>query len=82
MVCVLMFKTQYFILRIHFVLESVSLPAEKPRLRYSGRGRLRCAAAFWERICFDIDLFRGMVEGVFPEVGLGLAGDPFAQEIA
>ena len=23
-----------------------------------------------------------MVEGVFPEVGLGLAGDPFAQEIA
>lgn len=36
----------------------------------------------WERICFDLDLFRGMVEGVFPEVGLGLAGDPFAQEIA
>ena len=43
---------------------------------------LRCAAAFWERICFDLDLFRGMVEGVFPEVGLGLAGDPLAQEIA
>lgn len=80
--CVLMFKTQYFILRIHFVLESVSLPAEKPRLRYSGRGRLRCAAAFWERICFEIDLFRGMVEGVFPEVGLVLTGDPLAQEIA
>lgn len=43
---------------------------------------LRCAAAFWERICFDLDLFRGMVEGVFPEVGFGLAGDPLAQEIA
>ena len=43
---------------------------------------LRCAAAFWERICFDLDLFRGMVESVFPEVGLGLAGDPLAQEIA
>lgn len=36
----------------------------------------------WERICFAVDLFRGMVEGVFPEVGLGLAGDPLAQEIA
>lgn len=43
---------------------------------------LRCAVAFWERICFDLDLFRGMVEGVFPEVGFGLAGDPLAQEIA
>ena len=43
---------------------------------------LQCAAAFWERICFEIDLFRGMVEGVFPEVGFGLAGDPLAQEIA
>lgn len=49
---------------------------------HTKRNLLRCAAAFWERICFDLDLFRGMVEGVFPEVGLGLAGDPLAQEIA
>ena len=49
---------------------------------HTKRNLLRCAAAFWERICFGVDLFRGMVEGVFPEVGLGLAGDPLAQKIA
>ena len=49
---------------------------------HTKRNLLQCAAAFWERICFDIDLFRGMVKGVFPEVSLGLAGDPLAQEIA